>query len=53
MNSANHHMAREIGDIGWFSLEQALQKIRPESVEKRELLLRVGCILRNFSAIEI
>lgn len=53
MNSENHHMAREIGDIGWFSLEQALMKIRPESVEKRELVLRVGRILRNFSAVEI
>lgn len=53
MDMGNPHMAREIGDIGWFSLEQALQKIRPESVEKRELVLRVGRILRNFSAIEI
>ncbi len=53
MDADNHHMAREIGDIGWFPLEQALQKIRPESVEKRELVLRVGRILRNFSAVEI
>jgi 8-oxo-dGTP pyrophosphatase MutT (NUDIX family) len=53
MDTDNHHMAREIGDIGWFPMEQALQKIRPESVEKRELVLRVGRILRNFSAIEI
>jgi 8-oxo-dGTP pyrophosphatase MutT (NUDIX family) len=53
MDESNHHMAREIGDIGWFPLEQALQKIRPESVEKRELVLRVARVLRNFSAVEI
>jgi NADH pyrophosphatase NudC (nudix superfamily) len=46
-------MAREIGDIGWFTLEEALAKIRPESVEKRELVLKVGRILRNFCPVEI
>jgi 8-oxo-dGTP pyrophosphatase MutT (NUDIX family) len=43
------HMPREIGDIGWFNLEQALATIRAESVEKREVLLRASAILRSFT----
>ncbi len=43
------HMAREIGDIGWFNLEEALTAIRAESVEKREVLLRASGILRSFT----
>lgn len=37
----NPHMAREIGHIGWFTMEEALKKLRPESVAKRDLLLRI------------
>jgi 8-oxo-dGTP pyrophosphatase MutT (NUDIX family) len=53
LDRSNPHMAREIGDIGWFTIEEALTKIRPESVEKRELVLKVGRILRNFCPVEI
>ena len=53
MDKSNPHMVREIGGIGWFTLEEALAKIRPESVEKRELILKVGRILRNFCPVEI
>lgn len=44
----NEHMKQEIGDIGWYTLEEALEKIRPENVEKREVLLRAQSLLRNF-----
>lgn len=44
------HMRREIGAIGWFSLNEALSKIRSDNVEKREVLLRVGSLLRNYCA---
>lgn len=47
-NENNAHMKREIGNIGWFSLNDALEKIRPENTEKREILLRLGTLLRNF-----
>jgi 8-oxo-dGTP pyrophosphatase MutT (NUDIX family) len=43
------HMPREIGDIDWFNLEDALKTIRAESVEKREVLLRANAILRSFT----
>jgi 8-oxo-dGTP pyrophosphatase MutT (NUDIX family) len=48
MNVCNEHMQREIGDIGWFSLEEAIGKIRPENVEKRQVLLKASSILRNY-----
>ncbi len=46
---ASHpHMSREIGDIGWFTIDEALGHIRSENVEKREILLRVSGIIRNY-----
>lgn len=44
----NIHMTREIGDIQWCSLDDAITKIRPDNVEKREILLKAGKILKNF-----
>jgi 8-oxo-dGTP pyrophosphatase MutT (NUDIX family) len=48
MNTMNPHMSREIGDIRWLSIEEAMAKIRPDATEKREILLRAANILRNF-----
>jgi 8-oxo-dGTP pyrophosphatase MutT (NUDIX family) len=53
LNDKNIHMCREIGNIGWFSLEDALDKIRKENVEKREMLFKVQSVFRNFMPIEI
>lgn len=50
-DETNPHMKREIGDLKWFSMEQALQKIRSDNVEKREILLRMGTLLRNFCPV--
>lgn len=47
-NSNNVHMSQEIGDIRWCSLDEALSLIRSENVEKREILLRVSSLLRNY-----
>lgn len=47
-DGSNPHMRREIGGIAWFSLNDALQKLRPDNIEKREILLRVGTLLRNY-----
>lgn len=51
MNMNNPHMAREIGAIQWCSLDEAICKIRPDNVEKREILLKAGKIMRNFHAV--
>jgi 8-oxo-dGTP pyrophosphatase MutT (NUDIX family) len=48
MNLDDHHMISEIGDIKWCSLDEAISKIRPDNVEKREILLKAGKIMRNF-----
>lgn len=50
-DDSNPHMKREIGNLQWFSLDQALQKIRSDNVEKREILLRMGTLLRNFCPV--
>lgn len=47
----NPHMKREIGDLGWFSLADAIEKIRPENVEKREILVKLDGLLRNYCPI--
>ena len=51
MNMENLHMAREIGAIKWCTLDEATSKIRPDNVEKREILLKAGKIMRNFHPV--
>ena len=51
MNMHNPHMAREIGAIKWCTLDEATSKIRPDNVEKREILLKAGKIMRNFHPV--
>ena len=46
------HMPREIGGIQWCSLDEAISKIRPDNVEKREVLLKAGKIMRNFYPVQ-
>ena len=53
MNKFDNHMSREVSDIRWVSLEDALSLIRPENVEKREILLRASSILRNYCALQM
>jgi 8-oxo-dGTP pyrophosphatase MutT (NUDIX family) len=47
-DKANSHMCQEIGDLRWCSVDQGLQLIRPENIEKREVLLRVSGLLRRY-----
>ena len=47
----NLHMTREIGAIKWCTLDEAITKIRPDNVEKREILLKAGKIMKNFHTV--
>lgn len=49
----NTHMLQEIGDIGWYSLEECLEKIRSDNIEKKEVLLRASSLLRNYCPLRI
>jgi 8-oxo-dGTP pyrophosphatase MutT (NUDIX family) len=51
MKLDNFYMAREICAIKWCSLDEATSKIRPDNVEKREILLKAGRIMRNFHPV--
>jgi 8-oxo-dGTP pyrophosphatase MutT (NUDIX family) len=53
IDSTNRHMVREIGNIGWFPLNEALDKIRPDNIEKREILLKVSSLLRNYCPLYV
>ena len=46
-DDSNDHMRREIGDLQWFSLNDALLHLRPDNIEKREVLLRAASLFRN------
>ena len=46
-------MLQEIGDIGWYSLEECLEKIRSDNIEKKEVLLRASSLLRNYCPLRI
>ena len=47
----NNEMTREIGNIAWKGLDEALILLRPENVEKRGILIQLANLLRNFSPI--
>ena len=51
LNTNSYQMMKEIGDIQWCTLDEAIAKIRPDNVEKREVLLKAGKIMRNFYPI--
>ena len=52
MDNKNPHMSREIGAIGWFSLEKALTKIRTRDTEKRAALHRASQALDHFIPLQ-
>lgn len=47
MSAMNPHMAREIGAVRWMSIDEALAQIRPENIEKKEILLRASALFRT------
>jgi 8-oxo-dGTP pyrophosphatase MutT (NUDIX family) len=47
----NEHIQREVGDIQWCNIHKALELIRPENPEKRDVLLRVHTILKHYCPI--
>jgi len=51
-HAENEIMRREIGDRRWCSLEEGLALIRSDNVEKREVLLRVSRLLRNYCPLQ-
>jgi len=52
LDKSNKIMNREIGDIRWCSLEEGSALIRPDNIEKREILLRVARLLRNYCPLQ-
>jgi len=47
----NSEMTREIGNIAWKTLDEALLLLRPENVEKRGIIIQLATLLRNFLPI--
>jgi len=48
IDSTNTIMNREIGDIGWYNYESAMELIRPYNIEKRQILSVANEILSNY-----
>lgn len=53
LNASNDTMTREIGGIKWCTLDEAISKIRPDNIEKQEILMKAGRIMKNFYPISI
>jgi 8-oxo-dGTP pyrophosphatase MutT (NUDIX family) len=47
----NSEMTKEIGNLAWKSLDEAILLLRPENVEKRGILIQLASLLRNFLPI--
>ena len=50
-NALNSEMTREIGNLAWKNLDEAIPLIRPENLEKRGILLQFANLLRNYSPV--
>jgi 8-oxo-dGTP pyrophosphatase MutT (NUDIX family) len=44
----NQYQCAEIGDIGWFTLEDALELIKPYNEEKKVVLRQADALLKNY-----
>jgi 8-oxo-dGTP pyrophosphatase MutT (NUDIX family) len=47
----NPEMTREIGDMAWKNLDEALLVLRPENVEKRGVIVQLANLLRNYAPV--
>lgn len=50
-NALDKGMAREIGNLGWKTFDEAIQLLRPENTEKREILTRLSKMLTVYSPL--
>jgi len=50
-DALNPEMAREIGNLKWATLEEAIGFLRPENIEKKEILLQLTSLLNIFSPV--
>ena len=44
----NSEMTREIGNLAWKPMDEALILLRPDNIEKRGILIQLANLLRNF-----
>jgi 8-oxo-dGTP pyrophosphatase MutT (NUDIX family) len=51
-DTTNVNMMREVGDIKWCSLDESLNLIRSYNVEKKEVLIRVASLLKNYCPLQ-
>ena len=50
-DALNPEMTREIGNLAWKNLDEALLILRPDNVEKRGILIQLASLLRSFAPI--
>jgi len=50
-DALNSEMTREIGNLAWKNLDEAVLLIRPENLEKRAILLQFANLLHNYSPV--
>ena len=50
-DATNYEMTREVGNLAWKNLDEAMVLLRPENVEKRGIVVQLANLLRNFSPV--
>ena len=50
-DALNSEMTREIGNLAWKNLDEAILLIRPENIEKRGIILQLVELLNNYSPV--
>jgi 8-oxo-dGTP pyrophosphatase MutT (NUDIX family) len=51
LTSLNPDMCREIGQIGWFTVEEALAKLRPGNKTKQDILNHIAHLFRTICTV--
>ena len=49
----NEHIKREVSSIKWLGLDDAIEHIRSDNIQKREVLLRVNKILQTYCPLRL
>jgi hypothetical protein len=51
IDALNKEMTREIGNLAWKNIDEAILLLRPENIVKRGILLQLANLLRNYSPV--
>ena len=50
--SINNFQLSEVSNIGWFTLEESLEMIRPYNLEKKQVIKNIDNVLHKYRLVK-